>query len=318
MHEVLRGLVARLGPGVFDDPDNFRGALDDVLDEGASLGDQNLVVDAVRLGAYASMITMLEQGGDPASTIAQAGARLARDRGGDDRISASWACACLAYAVGAIGEAEVRNYRTVRRAPAVPPTAVPPTAPAVPRHEYLLPTRGLQVEPEPVRGRWVVPVLLVLALVLAGVAGVLGASLLQDDDGEPTGTTASDPTTTPAAPTTSPTTERPPTSEPPPTTETPTDDPAPIEVTVEHTCGASGAGDCFLSERVAQRVAAPLIRTHKENATLEVVCQVVGQEVSASALGTRSRVWARTDDGGYVAAIFLAGIDKYAVTTPCS
>src|SRR5688572_12115952 len=33
MHEVLRGLVEQLGPEVFDDPDNFRGALDDVLDE---------------------------------------------------------------------------------------------------------------------------------------------------------------------------------------------------------------------------------------------------------------------------------------------
>ena len=122
MHEVLRGLVEQLGPEVFDDPDNFRGALDDVLDEEASLGEQNLVVDAVRLGAYASMVTMLRQGGDPTSTVAQAGAMLARDRGGDDRTSASWACACLAYAVGAVEEAQVLGYRTAQAAPPPEPT----------------------------------------------------------------------------------------------------------------------------------------------------------------------------------------------------
>ena len=146
---MLRGLVEQLGPEVFDDPDNFRGALDDVLDEEASLGEQNLVVDAVRLGAYASMVTMLRQGGEPASTVAQAGAMLARDRGGDDRTSASWACACLAYAVGAVDEAAVRYYRTaqappeppVRRAPPPPYSAPPPYSP--PRR-YPRPTRSVR------------------------------------------------------------------------------------------------------------------------------------------------------------------------------
>ena len=130
MHAVLRGLVEQLGPEVFDDPDNFRGALDDVLDEEASLGEQNLVVDAVRLGAYASMVTMLGQGGAPASTVAQAGAMLARDRGGHDRVSASWACACLAYAIGAVDEAEVRHYRTAQASP--PPEPPVPAAPPPP------------------------------------------------------------------------------------------------------------------------------------------------------------------------------------------
>jgi hypothetical protein len=321
MHEVLRGLVVRLGPSVFDDPDNFRGALDDVLDESTSLGDQNLVVDAVRLGAYASMVTMLGQGGDPASTVAQAGARLARDRGGDDRVSASWACACLAYAVGAVGEAEVRHYRTARYTREVaPPTEIPAPIPAPvtqARPEVLPPTPAPPPpapEPPPARG-WVVPVLLVLALVLAGVAGVLGADLLQDDDSPETADT-SDPTTTPvtttppAPPTTTPTTTPPTTTPPPP-------GPTPVTVTVEHTCGSSGTGDCFLSERAGPGVADRLIRTYDEGASLEVDCQVIGQRIESSVLGRSSRIWARTTRGGFVAAIFLRGIDKYAVTTPC-
>ena len=44
---------------------------------------------------------------------------------------------------------------------------------------------------------------------------------------------------------------------------------------------------------------------------------MVGQAVSSSVLDRSSRIWARTTEGGYVAAIFLSGIDKYHVTTPC-
>jgi hypothetical protein len=323
MHEVLRGLVERLGPGVFDDPDNFRGALDDVLDESTSLGDQNLVVDAVRLGAYSSMVTMLGQGGDPASTVAQAGARLARDRGGDDRVSASWACACLAYAVGAVGEAEVRHYRTARYTREVaPPTEIPAPSPAPvtqARPEVLpsTPAPPPPPPPEPPPGRgWVVPVLLVLALVLAGVAGVLGADLLQDDDSPETADTSGTPTSdTPTS--IPPTTTTPPTTSPPTTTVPPPPAPTPVAVRVENTCGKSGAGDCFLSERAEPLTTARLLTTYDEGATLRVTCQITGQAAYSSVLDTSSRIWAQTTDGGYVAAIFLDGIDKFDVTTPC-
>jgi hypothetical protein len=30
-----------------------------------------------------------------------------------------------------------------------------------------------------------------------------------------------------------------------------------------------------------------------------------------------SSVWAKTTDGGYVAAIYLDGIDQFSITTPC-
>jgi hypothetical protein len=306
MHEVLLGLVERLGPGVFDDPDNFRGALDDVLDEGASVGEQNLVVDAVRLGAYASMVTMLQQGGDPSSTVAQAGERLARDRGGDDRVSASWACACLAYAIGAVGEAEVRHYRTARRRPPMPPPAAPvPVVPATQAAPAGTPPAVdvAVVEPPPARGRWLVPVLLAMALVLAVIAGVLGASRLQGDDDPPATTETSEAPTEPTG-----STSTTPATAPPPTA------PTPVAVTVEHTCGN---GDCYLSERAGPRADARGIGRYDEGDRLDVLCQVVGQEVSSSLLGASSRIWARTTNRGYVAAIFLAGIDKYSVTTPC-
>jgi hypothetical protein len=309
MHEVLRGLVARLGPSVFDDPDNFRGALDDVLEEDASLGDQNLVVDAVRLGAYESMVTMLRQGGDPASTVAQAGARLARDRGGDDRVSASWACACLAYAVGAVEEAEVRHYRTARRVPTLPPP--PPAPPTQPRPSEPAAVPAPVPAPAPPRGGgWLVPVLVVLVVLAAGTVGVLGASALWGDDDPPAATETSD-TPTSSAPTTQSPTTASPTPAPPPT------GPTPLTVTVENTCGKSGTGDCFLSERAGPRVDTGGRGTHDEGTSLQVVCQEVGQNVFSSVLDTSSRIWAKTTDGGYVAAIFLAGIDKYAVTTPC-
>ncbi|HET9422466.1 MAG TPA: hypothetical protein VFO49_15100 [Nocardioides sp.] len=314
MHEVLRGLVEQLGPEVFDDPDNFRGALDDVLDEEASLGEQNLVVDAVRLGAYASMVTMLGQGGAPASTVAQAGAMLARDRGGHDRASASWACACLAYAIGAVDEAEVRRYRTAQ---APPPPAYSPPPPAPPPTPVPAPLPV--AEPTRPRGQRLVPLLVAVAVLLAAAAGVVGASLLSGDDDAPGTNAASDPPTSsaptePTSPTTSPPTTSPttqPTTEPPP-------GPPPVTTTVQYTCGSSGTGDCFLSERVSPDAATELIANHDEGSTIRVECQVVGQAVSSSVLDTSSRVWARTTDGGYVAAIFLSGIDKFRVTTPCS
>ena len=323
MHQVLRGLAEQLGPEVFDDPDNFRGALDDVLDEEASLGEQNLVVDAVRLGAYASMVTMLRQGGHPGSTVARAGALLARDRGGDDRASASWACACLAYAIGAVGEAEVLGYRTAQAAPPPEPpvSAAPPPAPP----PYAAPPPA--PDPAPPRGQRLVPVLVAVAVLLAAVAGVVGASLLRGDDDPPGSSASSDPPTssaptepteptgsTPASPTTSPPTTAPTTE---PTSEPPSPEPRPVATTVEHTCGASGTGDCFLSERAGPGVADRLIRNHDEGATVRVECQVLGQMASSSVLDRSSRVWARTTDGGYVAAIFLAGVDKFRVTTPC-
>jgi len=252
---------------------------------------------------------MLRQGGDPGSTVAQAGARLARDRGGDDVASATWACACLAYAVGALDAAVVHRYRTARwrsALPAAPPPLPPPPAAPPPPPEQ-------EPDPRPVGGRWLVPVLLVVALVAATTVAVLAAQRLGGAD-ETTGRAT--PSGTPTSSESNPT-DPTPTVTPPATPPTTTPGPTPVAATVEYTCGSTGDGDCFLSERVEPQAATELVRNHDEGTTVSVECQVLGQSVSSSVLDRSSRVWARTSRGGYVAAIFLRGIDKFRVTTPC-
>ena len=112
VHEALRTLVTRYGERTLDAADDLRATLDDFLEEGqATPGEINLLVDAVRLGAYHQMNSMLTHGADPQTAVEAAGARLAEDRGGDQR-SASWACATLGYAIGRVPEALVLAYRS--------------------------------------------------------------------------------------------------------------------------------------------------------------------------------------------------------------
>jgi len=153
LHDHLYSLGLQLGRGVFDDADGFRGALDDFLDEGAaSTGDINLLVDAVRLGAFRSMTTMLDSGADAPRAIEDAGTRLARDRGSSDLASAQWALAVLGFAIGKVSDADVRRYRSMQAGPqrpaggAVPPpqsTRLPSTPPAPPTPPTGLPPTGL-------------------------------------------------------------------------------------------------------------------------------------------------------------------------------
>jgi hypothetical protein len=131
LHESLYALGRSQGRELFNDADSFRGALDDYLDENsATTGDINLLVDAVRLGAFQSMMTMLDSGADADSAVADAGGRLARDRGSADVGGAMWALAVLGYATGKVSDPQVRRYRTQHAsAPAPPPTGPPTTFP---------------------------------------------------------------------------------------------------------------------------------------------------------------------------------------------
>ncbi len=134
LHESLQELADRLGPELFSDADSFRGALDDYVDEAsASTGEVNLLVDAVRLGAFRSMTAMLDTGASADSAIVEAGARLARDRGSSEAAGAMWACAVLGYAVGRVSGPQLRMYaaqRTTRQPP--PPALGGPANPAPP------------------------------------------------------------------------------------------------------------------------------------------------------------------------------------------
>jgi hypothetical protein len=135
LHESLYALGRSQGRELFNDADSFRGALDDYLDEdSASTGDINLLVDAVRLGAYQGMMSMLDSGADADRAVTEAGSRLARDRGSADVGGAMWALAVLGYATGKVSDAQVRRYRTQHGSthappPAGPATMLPPAAP---------------------------------------------------------------------------------------------------------------------------------------------------------------------------------------------
>jgi len=221
LHEHLAELVASVGPQVLDDADGFRAALDDYLDEGAaSTGDINLLVDTVRLGAYGWMMNTIASGGEGARAVEAAGAILARDRGSRDVDSARWACAVLGFAVGKVGDADVRRYRTRSLSPldapadsdalgdpdATAPTPPPvpvvapdastePAQPPAPADLTVLgdppPDVAVPAASPPERTSWapLVAVLVVLALVGGGIAAwrVLG----DGDEGAP-GDSASD------------------------------------------------------------------------------------------------------------------------------
>lgn len=112
LHESLRDLVSMRGPGVVDEAEELRGALDDFLAEDeATVGELNLLVDAVRLGALRRVLDVLEHGAHPPAAIQEAGAALARDRGTDDPTRSCWAIAALCFALSKTDESLVRAFR---------------------------------------------------------------------------------------------------------------------------------------------------------------------------------------------------------------
>lgn len=131
LHDALRDVVTRHGEAMLADSMGFRGVLDDVLEEDqASTGDINLLTDAVRFDVLTPLKAMIDSGADAGRAVEEAGARLARDRGGD-QLSSSWAAAVLGYAVGRVPEAIVLRYRSQRPPSYLPPPAGAPRPPVV-------------------------------------------------------------------------------------------------------------------------------------------------------------------------------------------
>ncbi|WP_183101051.1 TolB family protein [Nocardioides pelophilus] len=127
LHDSLRELVAVRGAGVVDEAEEFRGALDDFLAEDeATVGEINLLVDAVRLGAVRRVLDVLDHGAAPEAAVREAGAALARDRGTDDPARSCWALAALCFALGKVDEELVRLFRADAGTVSAPQ---PPTAP---------------------------------------------------------------------------------------------------------------------------------------------------------------------------------------------
>ncbi len=238
LHTDLQTLVRRYGAEVLADADGLRASLDDFLDEGvASPGEINLVVDAVRLGAYERLISMLEHGAEARPALQTAGESLARERGGADVRSAVWACAVLGFAVGRVPadlvvgppgpdlpgspDPEPPGDQTVRRQTGAPPEGT----------GGLQPTWGSGWQsgeppdgsaPLTSKGSAWLPVGIVAAVVVVVAVAVTGFVLARGN-GSPTATVSTSAVTTPtvsADPETggSGATTPPPTKTPPPDT----------------------------------------------------------------------------------------------------
>jgi hypothetical protein len=111
LHETLYSLRWTIGQESFEDPDEFRAALDDFLDEGSlSSGQINLLVDAMRFGAYRRMMSMIESGAEPAAAVEAGGELLSRERGSADLGGSRWACAVLGYAAGKVPDLDVQRF----------------------------------------------------------------------------------------------------------------------------------------------------------------------------------------------------------------
>ncbi len=229
LHDSLQELVRLRGPAVVGDAEEFRGALDDFLAEDeASIGEVNLLVDAVRLGAVQRLLSVIEHGAEPVAAIEEAGAALARDRGTDDPRRSCWALSVLGYALGRIDRGVVDVYAAARQSSAdsfgggelrTPTTPVPAdasearTVPETPVPAAAPPAADPPVPAAPVpvaaaqdgRGgvrRVSLLLVVVLVLVVAAVAGA-GAALLvggrgddtadAGDDDDPSTSAAQDP-----------------------------------------------------------------------------------------------------------------------------
>lgn len=115
LHHALRALVDEHGVAMIEDASGFRGVLDDVLEEDqATTGEINLLVDAVRFDVLSGLTDLLAGGATPDRAVDESGARLARERGGDDHASARWATAVLGFAVGSVPETVVARCRSQR------------------------------------------------------------------------------------------------------------------------------------------------------------------------------------------------------------
>jgi hypothetical protein len=197
LHHSLRDLLAERRIGLASgDAEEFRASLDDFLsEEDATVGELNLLVDAVRLGAVSRMVAMVDAGGDAEAAIRESGMALARDRGSDDSLRACWALAVLGFAAGRVGDQTVRRYPRHISAPAPLPVVqstpviqpAPPTVGQVDRRTALAPPQGgpLRLPGPQRRSRlsWKVWLPLVLVLVLAATAGA--AYVVLRPDAEP-------------------------------------------------------------------------------------------------------------------------------------
>lgn len=204
MHNDLARLVEEAGPGVLDDADSFRAALDDFLaEDAATRGELNLLVDAVRLGTFARLMNQVEHGAEINQAIRLLGLELARDRGTSESTSAAWALGALAFAVDRLDEDDLAALRAAMLPPGADRPSEAMDVAAVLASTTVKRPSTVPLEDEPTEGgpRRVGRILLVVgAVVVLLVGGVAFASGWGSDDDDPD-TSEGDPgTTTSGAP----------------------------------------------------------------------------------------------------------------------
>ncbi len=188
LHRALRHLVEEYGPTVLQNHEVFRGAIDDYLDEGAiSAGESNLLVDAVRLGAVASMGTLLDGGAAPEHALEESASRLARDRGGADLAAARWACAVLGFALGRLPEGLADSVKPTFATGAAEPTIHVAERPAAPATMAAAPPEPTPERPQEVRSARRAPLVAAtaVAVVLAVAVVVLLAPRMTGEEPSP-------------------------------------------------------------------------------------------------------------------------------------
>ncbi len=201
LQHKIRLLVRTMGPRLLEDSSEFRAAMDDYLEQDdMSSGEMNLLIDAVRLDAYAQLVHLLNSGAPPDAAIITAGDALSEKRGGDNPARCRWACACLGFAAGRIDDTTLSRFPYTRSFQ-VPVTSAPPT----PVTHIPGPVVGPVAETVPpsqqqsTKRSWTW--LFAVAAVLAVALGAAALALELDDDGTPPATAV---TTMPA---TNPTTD---------------------------------------------------------------------------------------------------------------
>jgi hypothetical protein len=124
----VRLLVRTIGPRLLEDSSEFRAAMDDYLEQDdISSGEMNLLIDAVRLDAYAQLVHLLNSGAPPDAAVITAGDALSEKRGGDNPAGCRWACACLGFAASRIDDTTLSRFPYTRTS--VAPVTNAPRAP---------------------------------------------------------------------------------------------------------------------------------------------------------------------------------------------
>lgn len=85
---------------------------------------------------------------------------------------------------------------------------------------------------------------------------------------------------------------------------------ATVAMTVQHTCGSNGRGDCFLTVRSGPGSSNSAVRTYDEGDSLTGQCWVNGESVTPSATGVTTSKWVRLAGGGYVTGGYVSNLGQ--------